>query len=371
MMNEIRPSFDSILSSKSEWNGNEQGGCFDYTTDRSCWYWLHSDQEHEYVANVQNQPWTGNTNCRGHDNKVLGPWSLFNYSVHCEIKWEDLTIRERIGRGSSGSVYHAVWHGSDVALKFFFKQENSQDVIVSFTHEVSLMKRIRHPNILLFMGTVTSPQHIGIVTEFLRRSGIQSPPQIQCIHTCENDIKLFHMHLNGNLFELLRRNRARLDWRRRIRMAIDIAQGINYLHNCLPPIIHHDLKSSNLLVGKDWTVKPEWTAPEVLRNEQADERSNIYSYGVVLWEITTEKIPWNGLNSMQVMEAVGFFNQGLDIPKDVHPRWASLIQRCLCSEPESRPTFQEILDELKDLHMEFMFKLPLHEESRAKRNWKI
>jgi serine/threonine protein kinase len=83
------------------------------------------------------------------------------------------------------------------------------------------------------------------------------------------------------------------------------------------------LKSSNLLVDKNWTVKvadfglsrikhetylttktgrgtPQWMAPEVLRNEAADEKSDVYSFGVILWELVTEKIPWESLNAMQV-----------------------------------------------------------------------
>ncbi|MFS7909470.1 putative protein kinase TKL-CTR1-DRK-2 family [Helianthus anomalus] len=98
-------------------------------------------------------------------------------------------------------------------------------------------------------------------------------------------------------------------------------------------------------------------APEVLRNEEADGKSDVYSYGVVLWEMTTEKIPWDGLTSIQVIEAVGFMNQGLHIPNDVYPQWASLIQRCLCSEPDSRPTFQEILDDLKELQKNIPLQL--------------
>lgn len=151
---------------------------------------------------------------------------------------------------------------------------------------------------------------------------------------------------------------------------------MNYLHHCNPPIIHRDLKSSNLLVDKNWTVKvgdfglsrlkhatylttktgkgtPQWMAPEVLRNELSDEKSDIYSFGVVLWEIATEKIPWDNLNSMQVIGAVGFMNQRLDIPKDVDPQWASIIESCWCSEPQSRPSFQEILEKLKDLQRKF------------------
>ncbi|KAF9619788.1 hypothetical protein IFM89_009310 [Coptis chinensis] len=154
-------------------------------------------------------------------------------------------------------------------------------------------------------------------------------------------------------------------------MALDIARGMNYLHRCKPPVIHRDLKSSNLLVDKNWTVKvgdfglsrlkhemyltkngkgtPQWMAPEVLRNEPADEKSDVYSYGVILWELVTEKIPWENHNSMQVMGAVGFMNHRLEIPKDLDPLWVSIIESCWHSEPQCRPTFQELLERFKDL----------------------
>ncbi|KAK8333377.1 hypothetical protein V6Z12_A10G198700 [Gossypium hirsutum] len=185
-----------------------------------------------------------------------------------EILWEDLTIGDQIGQGSCGTVYHGLWFESEVAVKVFSKQEYADDVINAFREEVSLMKRLRHPNVLLFMGVVVSSQRLCIVTEFLPR---------------------------GSLFQLLQRNTTKLGWRRRVSMALDIARGMNYLHNCNPPIIHRDLKSSNLLVDKNWTVKvgdfglsrlkhktylttksgkgtPQWMAPEVLRSEPSDEK---------------------------------------------------------------------------------------------------
>ncbi|XP_076941828.1 serine/threonine-protein kinase 52-like [Bidens hawaiensis] len=245
------------------------------------------------------------------------------------------------------------WNGNERKDESTFTyQEYSADSMVLFKQEVSLMKRLRHPNILLFMGAVTSTQHLCIVTEFLTR---------------------------GSLFQILQQKSTRLDWRRRVQMAIDIARGMNYLHQYNPPIVHRDLKSSNLLVDKNWTVKvgdfglsrikhqtylktksgkgtPQWMAPEIIRNEQADEKSDVYSYGVVLWEIVTRKMPWDDLNPMQVIAAVGFMDRRPEIPNDVDPLWTSLIESCWCSEPQSRPTFQEILRKLKYLQKKYAVK---------------
>jgi tRNA A-37 threonylcarbamoyl transferase component Bud32 len=299
---------------------------------RVSWPWLQGDQEKE--STNQKNPSSGlkppesravESNQHVQNEASGGSWSSFNVNstsstsscgsgsgsssaannrvdvdsdcLDYEILWEDLTIGENIGQGSCGTVYHALWYGSDVAVKVFSKQEYSDDLIQSFRQEVSVMKRLRHPNILLFMGAVTSPQRLCIVTEFLPR---------------------------GSLCRLLHRNTPKLDWRRRVHMALDIARGVNYLHHYNPPIIHRDLKSSNLLVDKNWTVKvgdfglsrlkhetylttktgrgtPQWMAPEVLRNEPSDEKSDVYSFGVILWELATEKIPWDNLNAMQVL----------------------------------------------------------------------
>ncbi|RZC56195.1 hypothetical protein C5167_015045 [Papaver somniferum] len=245
-------------------------------------------------------------------------------SLDNDILWEDLIIGEKIGQGSCGSVYRGLWCGSDVALKLFVKLDYSDDLLHSCRQEVLLMKRLRHPNVLLFIGAVASPQHLCVITEFL---------------PC------------GSLYHLLQRSSEKLDWRRRVLMALDIARGMNYLHLCNPPIVHRDLKSSNLLVDRNWTVKvgdfglskfkhqtflstltgrgmPQWMAPEVLRNDRSDEKSDVYSYGVILWEIATQKIPWDNYNSMQVIAAVGCMNQRLEIPKEMDPGWVSIIESC-------------------------------------------
>ncbi|KAK8610274.1 hypothetical protein V6N13_081437 [Hibiscus sabdariffa] len=262
-----------------------------------------------------------------------------------EIPWEDLQIGERIGIGSYGEVYRADWNGTEVAVKKFLDQDFSGDALVQFKCEVEIMLRLRHPNVVLFMGAVTHSPHFSILTEFLPR---------------------------GSLYKLLHRPNPQLDKKRRMRMALDVAKGMNYLHTSHPTIVHRDLKTPNLLVDKNWVVKvcdfglsrmkhhtflsskstagtPEWMAPEVLRNEPANEKCDVYSFGVILWELVTLRIPWKGLNPMQVVGAVGFQNRRLEIPEDVDPMVAQIIRECWQTEPHLRPSFAQLMSKLRHL----------------------
>ncbi|KAF2912107.1 hypothetical protein DAI22_11g231600 [Oryza sativa Japonica Group] len=242
-----------------------------------------------------------------------------------EILWEDLAIGEQVGQGSCGTVYHALWYGSDVAVKVFSKYEYSEDMILTFRQEVALMKKLRHPNVILFMGAVASLQRLCIVTEFLPR---------------------------GSLFRLLQKNAGKLDPRRRVHMAIDIARGMNYLHNSSPPIVHRDLKSSNLLVDKNWTVK-------------------VADFGLSRLKLETFLTTKTGKGTPQwmapeVVGAVGFMDHRLDIPSDVDPHWASMIESCWDSDPQRRPSFQELLDQLRDLQKQYNLQAQLQRTAAAK-----
>ncbi|XP_015088826.1 serine/threonine-protein kinase CTR1-like isoform X1 [Solanum pennellii] len=264
-----------------------------------------------------------------------------------DIPWNDLVLKERIGAGSFGTVHRADWNGSDVAVKILMEQDFHAERYKEFLQEVAIMKRLRHPNIVLFMGAVTEPPNLSIVTEYLSR---------------------------GSLYRLLHKPGARevLDERRRLCMAYDVAKGMNYLHKRKPPVVHRDLKSPNLLVDKKYTVKvcdfglsrlkantflssksaagtPEWMAPEVLRDEPSNEKSDIYSFGVILWELATLQQPWSNLNPPQVVAAVGFKGMRLEIPRDLNHPVTTIIEACWVNEPWKRPSFSTIMDMLKSL----------------------
>ncbi|KAI3724089.1 hypothetical protein L2E82_35854 [Cichorium intybus] len=273
-----------------------------------------------------------------------------NFTIDVEdldIPWSDLILKERIGAGSFGIVHRADWNGSDVAVKILLEQDFHPERLTEFLQEVAIMRRLRHPNIVLFMGAVTQPPNLSIVTEYLSR---------------------------GSLYRLLHKPGAKeaLDERRRLSMAYDVAKGMNYLHRRNPPIVHRDLKSPNLLVDRKYTVKvcdfglsrlkantflssktaagtPEWMAPEVLRDEPSNEKSDVYSFGVILWELATLQQPWGNLNPAQVVAAVGFKCKRLEIPRDVNPQVAALIEACWANEPWKRPSFSAIMDTLRPL----------------------
>ncbi|XP_010917753.1 serine/threonine-protein kinase EDR1 [Elaeis guineensis] len=275
-----------------------------------------------------------------------------------EILWEDLVIGERIGLGSYGEVYRADWNGTEVAVKKFLDQDFYGDALDEFRSEVRIMRRLRHPNVVLFMGAVTRPPNLSIVSEFLPR---------------------------GSLYRILHRPNCQIDEKRRIKMALDVAKGMNCLHTSVPTIVHRDLKSPNLLVDKNWTVKvcdfglsrlkhntflsskstagtPEWMAPEVLRNEPSNEKCDVYSFGVILWELATLRMPWSGMNPMQVVGAVGFQERRLDIPKEVDPLVARIIWECWQTDPSLRPSFAQLTTALKSLQR---LVIPSHQDTQS------
>mmetsp|Transcript_13421 Transcript_13421/g.26753 ORF Transcript_13421/g.26753 Transcript_13421/m.26753 type:complete len:588 (+) Transcript_13421:217-1980(+) len=263
-----------------------------------------------------------------------------------EICMGELDFGKRVGIGAYGEVFQGLYKHTDVAIKVLLEQDLPDKIIQNFKKEVFILKKLRHPNIVQFMGACTQPSSLCIVSEYMTK---------------------------GSLFKILHSNnekeRVNLTLGQKLKMACDVAVGMHYLHTSSPPIIHGDLKSPNLLLDANYTVKvcdfglsriktatklsvgskmgtPEWTAPEVLQSSTSSEASDVYSFGVVLWEIFTGQVPWEDVNAMQVVLLVGFHNKQLEIPTNIPQAIQDLIHECF-GPADERPSFADIIPRLR------------------------
>ncbi|MCL7039014.1 hypothetical protein MKW94_026570 [Papaver nudicaule] len=265
-------------------------------------------------------------------NKPLLPFQEWN------IDYSELTVGTRVGIGFFGEVFRGIWNGTDVAIKVFLEQDLTAENMEDFCNEISILSRLRHPNVILFLGACTRPPHLSMVTEYMEMGSLY-----------------YLLHMSGQ--------KKKLSWRRRLKMLRDICRGLMCIHRM--KIVHRDVKSANCLVNKHSVVKicdfglsrvmaespmrdtssagtPEWMAPELIRNEPFTEKCDVFSLGVIMWELCTMNRPWEGVPPMQVVYAVANEGSRLEIPEGP---LGKLIQDCW-AEPDDRPSCEEILTRL-------------------------
>jgi mitogen-activated protein kinase kinase kinase 9 len=267
-----------------------------------------------------------------------------------EIKMEDLSFFKDsdIGTGTFGDVKKCNWRKTLVAVKFLKKvMENEKENIHSFIEELNLLKKLRHPNILLYLGANITGPNFFLVTEF-----------------CDL----------GNLFDFLHNNpRSELAEADRIRIALEIGKGVNYLHSFDTPILHRDLKSLNILLDKNMTVKIadfgwarlrdihmtkqrgtfQWMAPEVIKKNSYTEKADIFSFGIILWELWVQEPPYKNIDRFEVAKSVATIKNYRPPLVDVIPESIkALISACWDYNPDNRPTFEMIIDFIERLNIE-------------------
>ncbi|EFA81968.1 protein tyrosine kinase [Heterostelium album PN500] len=257
----------------------------------------------------------------------------------------EVSLGERIGKGNFGEVFKGHWRGAVVAIKKLPAHNITDHVLKEFHREIELMRNLRHPNVIQFLGSCTIPPNICICTEYMPR---------------------------GSLYSILHDPKISLSWALIRNMCLDAVRGIIYLHNSNPVILHRDLKSHNLLVDDNWKVKvadfglstieqtatmtacgtPCWTAPEVLRNQRYTEKADVYSFGIVMWECATRADPYHGMPPFQVIFAVG--REGLRPPVPKGPKdFITLISDCWAENPEKRPSMEKILVRLEMMDLQW------------------
>ncbi|KAE8674781.1 ACT-like protein tyrosine kinase family protein isoform 2 [Hibiscus syriacus] len=258
-----------------------------------------------------------------------------------EIDTSLLKYESKLASCSYGDLYKGTFCGQDVAIKVLRTEHQNENLRKEFTQEVNIMRKIRHNNVVQFIGACTSPPSLCIVTEFM--SG-------------------------GSIYDLLHKQKSGFKLPFLLKVAIEVSKGMSYLHQS--SIMHRDLKAANLLMDANGVVKVadfgvarvaqpgvmtaetgtyRWMAPEVIEHKPYDHKADVFSFGVVLWELLTGKLPYENLTPLQA--AVGVVQKGLRpvIPKHTHPKFVELLERCWQQDPSLRPEFSEISYILEDI----------------------
>ncbi|CAN1192552.1 Serine/threonine-protein kinase STY46 [Linum perenne] len=262
-----------------------------------------------------------------------------------EIDIKQLKFENMVASGSYGDLYKGTYCSQEVAIKVMKPERVNTDMQKEFAQEVYIMRKVRHKNVVQFIGACTKPPSLCIVTEFM--SG-------------------------GSVYDYLHKHKGVFKLPSLLKVAIDVSKGMNYLHQ--NNIIHRDLKAANLLMDENDVVKVadfgvarvktqsgvmtaetgtyRWMAPEVIEHKPYDHKADVFSFAIVLWELLTGKLPYEYLTPLQA--AVGVVQKCLrpTIPKHANPKLAELLERCWQQDPSLRPDFSEIIEVLQHIAKE-------------------
>ncbi|XP_031111249.1 leucine-rich repeat receptor protein kinase EMS1-like [Ipomoea triloba] len=292
-------------------------------------------------------------------------WSMISFQRLKFNKWDilgGLIDENLIGNGGSGKVYRVITKkGQKVAVKSIRLEQKERQGLMEkqFLAEVKILGGIWHNNIVKLLCCIRGKTTKLLVYEYVDK---------QCVH------KWLYGKKRGLTTQVLQ-------WERRLKIAIGAAQGLCYLHhNCSPPIVHRDIKSSNILVDSDFNAKiadfglakmmasegnPEtasaivetfgYIAPEYGSTRKVDAKSDIYSFGVVLLELTTGReavtgnedinlAQWAHKHQREGKSAADALDEEIKEPRYLEAMIIifKLGLACTLSSPSSRPSMKDI-----------------------------
>ncbi|KAL7714486.1 Serine-threonine protein kinase [Entamoeba marina] len=250
---------------------------------------------------------------------------------------------EEISSTSSGVVWKGNWKNVEVAIKIIPIRHINEETIAGLKIEERRMREMHNKFIAQVYG-----------------SGVVDGLSVVCMELCE-----------GGLSDLL--HSGKIPKTSRLKILRSIAKGMDYLHSYLN-VVHGNLKTTNILISHVDQVKlsdfgicrvargcdldyesAQYIAPEVLNGEETTMASDIYSYGIIMWEVATLKIPYDGNVGLAI--AMNVLNYGLrpKIDKNHNEYFFNLVESCWDELPDIRPSFESVVMLFKGHKDKFMF----------------
>jgi hypothetical protein len=308
-----------------------------------------------------------------------------NYFINFdEIKKDKI----KIGQGGFGEIYLGNWQGKKVAIKklTLINLRVGDNNLSKFINEINIISSLRHPNIVLYMGASVDKDNYYMITEYLPNGTLfdllHNNNNTNSNNNNKNNNNNYGENINNsslisttnnsiNNFDNYSKNSFFLNDSMKIKIALQIAFVIKYLHS--RKIVHCDLKSPNILIDKNYNIKlgdfglsrfigknsenikgkigtPHWMAPEILLGGKYEYHSDIFSYGMILWEILTGDIPYNNIDPKKIENLITNEKNIVKVPDYGNLILRKLCKSCINYEPEKRPSIDEILKELKNIY---------------------
>lgn len=271
------------------------------------------------------------------------------------IAYDEITFLRSLSKGAYGEVWLGQLETSHVAIKCLLPEKRMfKSSIEQFAAEIQLMSILQHPNIVSFVGVSW--------------------------HRMEDLCAVVEYMESGDLDEVLKKKKSKLHWsKEKISIAMDVAEGLVYLHCMRPVVVHRDLKSKNVLLNRQMHAKLSdfgvsrkttinetmtsgvgtllWTAPEIIEGKKYSEQADIYSLGVVLSEIDTCESPFahvtndagEKLPPMQIAQSVRLGKVRVQLRDDCPLKVRELILSCTQLDPDARPTSMQVAFTLKSI----------------------
>uniref|UniRef100_A0A915PWB9 Protein kinase domain-containing protein n=2 Tax=Spirurina TaxID=6274 RepID=A0A915PWB9_9BILA len=295
-------------------------------------------QEHGQSINeripFKDQTWKG-TKTRTRDATL---------SRYTGVDMASLSLSMKVAESHSGELWRGKWQGNDIVARILSLPEVTPRISRDFQAEFPSLRIFAHSNVCPVLACCNQPPNLIVISQLMPF---------------------------GSLYNVLHeQTTVVIDQAQAIKFALDIARGMSFLHSLDPLILRYYLSSKHVVVDEDLTARismadtkfsfqevgrlysPAWMSPEALKHSPSDlniRAADMWSFGVLLWELNTREVPFSDLSPMEVGIKVALEGLRVPFPPGISRNMGRLMNICLNEDPGRRPNFDQIIPILEKM----------------------